>query len=138
MLTVACASILAFIAGFHFYWGFGGQLGMAAAVPQRADGEPMFKPSAAAAHLIGLALLAAAGCVLAYSGVVPLPVARSVLRAIVAFLAVVFTARAVGWFRYAGFFKTVRHTRFGRYDTWFYCPLCLLLGVGLVFVLTAP
>ncbi len=136
MLAMTCTAILIFIASFHFYWGFGGKLGMGVAVPQRSTGEPLFKPSVAASHLIGLALLAAALCVLICSGfiLVPVPVPPQPIRAIVTLLAVIFTARALGWFRYAGFFKKVRDTRFGRYDTWFYCPLCLFLGLGLFYV----
>ena len=131
MVAMTCTVILIFIASFHFYWGFGGKLGMGVAVPQRSSGEPLFKPSTAASHLIGLALLAAALCVLACSGFVLLPVPPRAIHLIVTLLAVIFTGRALGWFRYAGFFKKMRNTRFGKYDTWFYCPLCLFLGLGL-------
>ena len=137
-VAIACIAILAFIAAFHFYWGLGGKVGMDAAVPQRETGEPLFKPSAVASHAVGLALSAAALCVLAYSGFVLLPVPFQAIRAIVALLAVIFTVRALGWFRYAGFFKAVRDTTFGKYDTWLYCPLCLLLGLGLLYVLVKP
>ena len=134
MLAMTCTAILIFIASFHFYWGFGGKLGLGVAIPQRSTGEPLFKPPAVAAHLIGLALLAAALCVLACSGFVLLPIPPLAIRSIVTLLAVIFTGRALAWSRYAGFFKKVRDTRFGRYDTCFYCPLCLFLGLGLFHV----
>ena len=138
MLALTCTAVLMFIAGFHFHWGFGGTAGLAVAVPQSESGAALFKPSAAAAHLIGLALVAAALCVLAWSGRFALPLPPVALRAIVAFLALVFTARALAWFRYAGWFKKVRNTAFGRYDTFFYCPLCLFLGLGLFYLVAKP
>ena len=134
MVAMTCTAILVFIAGFHFYWGFGGTVGLGVAVPQNDAGEPIFTPSTAAAHLIGLALLAAALCVLACSTFIVLPVPPQFIRLIVTLLAAIFTVRALCWFRYAGFFKKVHTTRFGRYDTWLYCPLCLVLGLGLLYV----
>ena len=140
MLALICAAILMFIAGFHFYWGFGGTVGMAVAIPQSESGEALFKPSALAAHFIRLALVAAALCVLAWSGRIPLPLPLPpvAMRTIVALLAFVFSARALAWFRYAGLFKKVRDTAFGRYDTFFYCPLCLFLGLGLFYLVAKP
>ena len=41
----------------------------------------------------------------------------------------IFLLRAVGDFRYVGFFKKVKNTAFARNDTRYYSPLCLLLGV---------
>ena len=49
-------------------------------------------------------------------------------------LAVALVARAVGDFRLVGFFKRVRGTRFARMDSVLYAPLCLVLGVAVVYV----
>ena len=43
-------------------------------------------------------------------------------------------ARAVGEFKYVGFFKRVRGSRFARLDTLLYSPLCLLLSAGVAAV----
>ena len=43
---------------------------------------------------------------------------------------VVLLARAVGDFRYVGFFKRVRGSRFATLDSRYFSPLCLLLGLG--------
>ncbi|KRE83053.1 hypothetical protein ASG89_13045 [Paenibacillus sp. Soil766] len=42
--------------------------------------------------------------------------------------------RAIGDFKYLGFFKKVKHTSFSYYDTRFYSPLCLFLAIS--FLLT--
>jgi len=44
-------------------------------------------------------------------------------------LAALFLIRAVGEFRYVGFFKSVRDTRFATWDSWLFSPLCLLIAV---------
>jgi hypothetical protein len=44
-------------------------------------------------------------------------------------LVVLFALRAVGDFRYVGFFKRVRGTPFGRRDTIAYSPLCAILAL---------
>jgi hypothetical protein len=109
LIGLLCAAILLFAAGFHFYWGLGGS----------------------AAHAVGAMLVLAVLVIAAHTHVLPLPVPAWATRAAVALMALVFLVRAFGWFRYAGWFKTVRDTHFARYDTWFHCPLCLVLGLGL-------
>jgi hypothetical protein len=42
---------------------------------------------------------------------------------------VIFLVRAIGDFRYVGFFKKYRNTKFGKNDTKYYSPLCLLIGI---------
>ena len=42
--------------------------------------------------------------------------------------------RAIGDFRYVGFFKRVRGSRFARMDTTLYSPLCLALAAGVAAV----
>jgi hypothetical protein len=49
-------------------------------------------------------------------------------------IAAVFALRAIGDFRYVGFFKRIRDSRFARLDTLAYSPLCaclaLLVGIS--------
>jgi len=138
MIDLLCVAILLFAAGFHFYWGLGGRVGWQAALPQRADGQRVFTPSAGAAHAVGAMLVLAVLVIGVHTRVLPLPVPAWATRGAVALMALVFLVRAFGWFRYAGWFKAVRDTHFGRYDTWFYCPLCLVLGLGLGHLAWAP
>ena len=122
-------------AAFHFYWGFGGKVGLTVSLPQREDGQPIVEHSALAAHAVGVALVVAILTVLAYVGLVASPLPFQWLRRGIILLASVFAARALSWYKYAGLFKKVHKTRFGRYDTWLYSPLCLFVGVGLLLLL---
>jgi len=52
--------------------------------------------------------------------------------------AVVLIARAIGDFRYVGFFKRVRDTRFAHLDTRYFSPIALLLGAATAIVAWGP
>jgi len=137
--AMVCAGVLALIAGVHFYWALGGDRGKSLAIPVSEQGRAVLKPRPGATHAVGVALLVAGAFILARGGVIGVPAgpgplaaaADGAIRTVVGLLALVFLVRALGWFRYTGFFKQVRDTSFGRYDTWLYCPLCLLLGLAL-------
>ena len=84
--------------------------------------------------LVALALLGAAGLVSLEGGFWSLSGLKDWVHGATLLLAGVMLARAVGEFRYVGFFKTVRNTRFGQLDTRFYSPLCLFLGLAVLWV----
>lgn len=123
----AVALVLSAIAALHGYWALGGTRGLAAALPQRRDGERTFKPSAALTWAVALVLLATAAVVASAAGIGPaLPQARALGLAASA----VFLLRMIGDFRFAGLFKRVHSTEFARYDSLLYSPLCGALAAA--------
>ena len=133
MLLLPALAIVAFAAAFHLHWALGGQAGFAVSLPQRADGHPVmahrlpwWRPAAGA---VALGLIALALLLLAHAGHLPLPVPAGVARAALIATGAAFVARAVVPNRYVGFFKTLRSTRWARFDTRLYSPLFLLLGL---------
>jgi hypothetical protein len=134
---VVASAILTVAAGFHVYWGLGGGLGRSVSLPQNEDGTPIMAMPALGAHAVALALGAAIVLVLAYGGVVALPVPHAWLRIGMVALAVAFAARALSWSRYVGWFKQLRSTRFARYDTHLFSPLCLAVSLSAVAMLLA-
>jgi hypothetical protein len=44
-------------------------------------------------------------------------------------IASIFILRAIGEFKYVGFFKKISQTKFGQNDTKYYSPLCLIIGI---------
>jgi hypothetical protein len=129
-----CTALLLLGSGFHIYWGLGGRIGAGVALPQREDGTPAVKETAFGAVAVGLILALVLLLVLGFAGMVRLPLSQDVLTAGIILWAVIFTARALSWSRYFGLFKRVRTTRFARYDSWFYSPSCLLLGLGFFYL----
>jgi hypothetical protein len=133
-LAIVCAAILLFGAAFHLYWGCGGRVGSSVALPQRGDGTQAFKSNRFGTILVAVFLVGCLGLVVALSVPIQLPVPQRWLRIAVMALSVLFLARALSWYKYVGLFKSIRTTRFAKYDTWLYSPLCLLLGLSLMGV----
>ena len=42
---------------------------------------------------------------------------------------IIFLLRAIGEFKYVGIFKRVKKTKFGRFDTKLFSPLCLIISI---------
>jgi hypothetical protein len=138
MLLLLALAIIAFAASFHLYWALGGRTGFSVSLPQRADGQPVmahrlpwWRPAAGA---VALALAALAWLLLAYAGHLPLALPRGLARAALLATAAAFIARALLPNRHVGFFKSLRTTRWARYDTRLYSPLFLLLGLLIAWI----
>ena len=136
LVAVALAIVFTSLAGLHIYWALaGGASG--AAIPTRADGTPLFSPSAGATLAVAAALLAAAAVVLGRGEVAALPVAPVAYRAAAWALGAVLCLRAVGDFRYVGLFKRERGSAFARRDTAVYTPLCAALAAAVFYLAAA-
>jgi hypothetical protein len=73
---------------------------------------------------------------LAEAGRLQIPLHSHVVRPALLCVGVAFIARALIPNRYVGFFKTLRTTRWAKYDSRLYSPLFLLLGVLILWQLT--
>ena len=58
-IGIAVAGVLVLLSAAHVYWALGGQVGEGAVLPEH-DGQPVFRPSPAAAVVVAIALLGAA------------------------------------------------------------------------------
>jgi hypothetical protein len=131
-MKIAAAIILSFIffflSGLHIYWGLGGRRGLAAAVPRKANGAKRINPSAFDCFVVAFLLLGAGIFVLVRAHLLSINLPSWLLHTGSWVLLVIFTARAIGEFRYVGFFKKVKSSRFARLDTKYYSPLCVLIA----------
>ncbi len=126
-LVVAVA--LAVIAGLHLFWALRGGVRDSAVIPE-ANGRPLFVPTRLATVAVAILLLCASWLLLVAGGYASDLGFRYLGRLGAFAVGVVLIIRAIGEFRYVGFFKRVRSTRFAVLDTLWYSPLCLLLGLG--------
>lgn len=127
-VPVACAFTL--LSALHLYWAAGGRSAAVAALPER-HGVPLFQPGLASTLVVAGLLAFAALLVLAHGGHWPAPALPAwMVRVGVPVAALVLLARSIGEFRYVGFFKKIRDSRFARLDTRLYSPIALLLGIA--------
>lgn len=132
-LLLLALAIIAFAASFHLYWALGGRLGYSVSLPQRPDGTPVMAPRLPwwrpAAGAVALALALLAWLLLGHEGHLPSPLPGRLASAALLVTGAAFVARALVPNRYVGFFKSLRGTRWARFDTRLYSPLFLLLGL---------
>jgi hypothetical protein len=120
----------------HVYWACGGSWGFKVALPVKKGGqEPVFVPRKIGTLLVAFLLLFAA-VLLFIQGIYLQNVRQFTFFTLGCMVcAALFFIRAIGDFKYVGFFKKIKHSQFARNDTWFYSPLCLLIAVMYLFVL---
>jgi len=132
--AVALSVCVAFgaLAVWHFYMAL--VPGSGAGAAPSVEGKPLFVPSRRATVAVGAVLLLFAALVAATAGIISVGLPRATLTWLSYALSVGLAVRAIGEFRYVGFFKRLRGSRFARLDTLVYSPLCLLLALGVAWV----
>lgn len=132
LATIVSLTFLA-LAIWHLWMALSPEINASGAVPSVA-GRPLSVPSARAFVGVAVVLLVFAALVAATGGIVQVGLPARYLSWLSFALSLGLLVRAIGEFRYAGFFKQVRGTRFARLDTLVYSPLCLLLAARVAFV----
>lgn len=127
------AFILFIISGIHFYWAFGGHWGADAAIPTNKQGKLMLNssgnfPSVFATLVVAFGLFIMALLHLEKVQIIQSPLPAWISPLGLKIVAGIFFIRAIGEFRYVGFFKKIKNTKFADLDTKYYSPLCLLLS----------
>ena len=132
LAIVVCSAFLV-LALWHFYMALLPPSRNSGAVPS-VEGRPLFVPSRRATIAVGAVLVLFASLVAGTGGILSLGLPSFVLSWLSYALALGLLARAVGEFKYVGFFKRVRGSKFATLDTFVYSPLCLLLAAGVALV----
>ncbi|WNZ25430.1 DUF3995 domain-containing protein [Leptolyngbya sp. NK1-12] len=138
VIGLITTTIFVALSTLHIYWAFGGNWGATATVPS-IDGQPLFEPGLWDTLAVAMALsIAAIICLGTLNYRLPfLP--TWIYRTGIWCIALVFLLRAIGEFRYLGFFKQFNDSLFAHWDTVLYTPLCLGLAVCcIVLAVNAP
>jgi hypothetical protein len=98
------------------------------------NGCPLFVPGPLSTAAVAIALLIAAFLLALRAGFIANQIPKALLTFLCLLLACGLVLRAIGEFRFVGFFKKVRDSRFAYLDNVFYSPLCLLLGLAIALV----
>lgn len=129
LLGTIAALILLSISLLHVYWAFGRRREDNNVIPTH-DGKAIFTPSTGMTLLVAVALLLSAFLVVGTLGFGRMGLPLWLFKLGTWGVATVLFARAIGDFRFVGFFKRVHGTPFARNDTLYYSPLCLYLALS--------
>jgi hypothetical protein len=113
----------------HFNWVFGGTFGFDVSLPTNEKGERVINPKRMESAVVGAGLMTFAFFYLVKSGMIAIDLPDWVMNYVSWIIPLIFILRAIGEFRYIGFFKRIKKTEFGKLDTRFYSPLCLAVGI---------
>ena len=134
VVSVLLATVFGLLAAVHVYWALPETGDMHAFVPESPDGAPLFRPGRIATLCVAIALVAAALTVLGAANIVRVIERPHWYRIACWILGLVLLLRAIGDFRYVGFFKTRKSGRFAAMDSRCYSPLCAVLAAGCFYL----
>lgn len=126
--------IFLFLSSIHFYWGLGGRWGGEAVVPVKDSNVKAMMPGPLPTFIVAFGLLAFGFFILIKSGLINVSLPSWLEKSGLWIIAGIFILRATGEFKYVGFFKKIKQTKFGQNDTKYYSPLCLLIGILAIFI----
>ncbi len=128
-LAIANAGVFFALGALHFYWALGFKWGTYGVVPTHPNGEKFFQTSVDSCLVVGVGLWLMAVIHLANAGSwlneFPLIIKYSTLA-----IALIFTMRTIGDFKWVGLFKQITSTPFARNDTRYYVPICVFLSAS--------
>jgi hypothetical protein len=122
-------AILTAISAIHVYWAFGGKWGSAAALPE-LGGQKVLNPDIFSTLIVATGLGAMAVLHLHKISLFALPLPNWLDSKGLWVITAIFFIRAIGDFRYVGFFKKVKNSLFASLDTKYYSPLCLIISLN--------
>lgn len=134
-LIIINTTILLLLSGLHFYWACGGKRFCDEAIPTTENKTKAFRPGLFAIMVVASGLFMFAFIIAGNSGVFNCLFSRKYFYYATYPVAIIFLLRAVGDFKFVGFFKRVKGTEFAARDGKIYSPLCLLISVLSFFII---
>ncbi len=129
IIAILLFSIFLFLSSIHFYWAFGGKWGIDSVLPTKDDKIRALNPGVLPTLIVAFGLLGFGLFILAKAELMPFDLPQWLFKYVLWIAASIFIVRAIGDFNYVGFFKRIKHTKFGQNDTKYYSPLCLIIGI---------
>ncbi len=136
ILSIILFLIFSVLGGFHFYWFFGGNWGLEKVIPSIDDKANSLEIPQLATLIVALGLVSFGLIYLIKAAFFTAPIPNWIIDYSYWIIPSIFILRAIGEFKYVGFFKKVKHTEFAKADSKLFSPLCLAIGmIGLLIQL---
>jgi len=134
-LSIILFLIFTILAVIHFNWVIGGNWGFDKSLPTNEKGDRILNPRKIDSAIVGFGLLGFGLFYLSKSGLIHFGLPTWVYTYGGWIIPSIFILRAVGDFKYIGFFKKIKTTDFGKLDSQLFAPLCF--GIGILGLLVA-
>lgn len=138
VLSILLSIIFIVLGLLHFNWVIGGEFGFAESLPTRDSGERVLNPKKMDSAIVAIGLTAFGIFYLLKSGLINYDLPTWILKYGGWIIPNIFILRAIGEFRYVGFFKRIKTTSFGKLDTKFISPMCLAIGIIGIIIQVMP
>ena len=133
ILSILLGIILIGLGLIHFNWVMGGKFGFSESLPTKENGERVLNPKKIDSAIVGIGLTIFGIFYVLKSGLIEYSLPAWIIKYGSWIIPIIFLLRAIGEFRYVGFFKSIKKTEFGKLDTKLFSPLCLAIGIlGLI------
>ncbi len=129
ILSILLSLILVGLGIIHFNWVIGGKYGFTESLPTKENGERVLNPKKNDSAIVGIGLTAFGLFYLLQSDLINYNLPEWILKYGGWIIPAIFILRSIGEFKYVGLFKRIKQTDFGKLDTKFFSPLCLVIGV---------
>jgi len=119
------------IAGlFHFYWAFGGKVGLNRAIPT-VNGQALLNPGKTLTIIVGFIILGFAWIAysLSFQDLSSISYSQQIIY-MGWLLSGIFFIRSIGDFNTVGLFKKIKSTKFSEFDTKYFVPLTLFWAIS--------
>ncbi|WP_425392861.1 DUF3995 domain-containing protein [Ekhidna sp.] len=129
---IICSTLMTLflvLAIIHFYWGFGGRWAFTSAIPVDSNNNPVLSPTAIDCFIVGIGLLLFGIFYLLQTDLISFNIIYWIRKPLLWVIPLIFLFRAIGDFKYVGFFKSMRTSEFATLDYFFFSPLCLAISI---------
>lgn len=129
ILSIILSLVFLFFGGIHFYWVFGGKWSLEKVIPTKTNDLNINSIPKFATVIVGLVFLFFGLIYVIKSGLVNIQIPNWIINYGYYIVPILFLLRAIGDFKYVGFFKSITTTTFAIWDQKLFAPLCLFISI---------
>jgi len=127
--SILLALIFACLAIIHFNWALGGKWGINQTLPTNEEGKKVLNPKTIDSVIVGIVLSVFFIYYLIIAQAIHLSLPFWMLQYGSWIIPSIFTLRAIGDFKYLGFFRRIKSTEFAHWDKVLFSPLCASISI---------
>ena len=133
IFSVILVIVFYFLSLIHFNWALGGQWGFNESLPTNLEGKRILNPKKRESFIVATGLLFFGCFYFLKLELISFTTDETIFKYLGWIIPAIFLLRAIGEFKYVGFFRKVRSTPFAKKDQQLFTPLCLVVAIiGLV------